>query len=138
MKIMSKWSSLVVVLAMSIVMALPVFAATEQTEQTIHLPKEKSWVTAGELERSGSFSTVKARCHSVYPDGGTDFYSTIQCRVLNSDGDAITENISLKEKSTDYTRIQIKEGYLNADLVTFQFRGNSNAAANAVVSYRSY
>jgi hypothetical protein len=133
MKNMKKLATIITVLAMAFVMAIPTFAAYKQS---IYLPKDQAWVTAGDATRSGNYSTVKARCHSVYPDSGADFFGKIQCRVTNKNGTEISDKIyALDEGDSDYTKITIKEGYLSTSPVTFQFRGNTSAAANAVVSY---
>jgi len=131
---MKKCLSFLAVLAMVVVMALQVSALTEN--QTISLPANQVWVTAGSESRSGNLSTVSARCHSVYPESGVDLYGIIKCQVTNSSGTAITDMVSLNESASDYTSISIKEGFLAASPVSFQFRGNTNAAASAVVSYR--
>lgn len=120
---------------MVFVMGMPSFAAYKQS---ISLPENQVWKTAGSVSRSGNYSTVGARCHSVYPESGTDNYTTIQCRALNSSGVAITSVTKLHETAADYTLISIKEGYLSATSVTFQFRGNTSNAASAIVSYRGY
>lgn len=125
----------VVAMAMALVVSVPVFSATNQT---ISLPKNKVWVDAGDAIRSGNYSAVRARCHSVYPDSGTDDFTKIRCRVQNSSDTVISDTVILSETASDYTSIEIREGYISASPVTFQFRGNTNAAANAVVSYRGY
>ena len=135
MKNMKKLVTIITVWAMAFVMAIPSFAAYKQT---ISLPKNQQWATAGDINRSGNYSTVKARCHSVYPDSGADFFGKIQCRVTNKNGTEISDKVyTLDEGASDYTKITIKEGYLATSPVTFQFRGNKDAAANAVVSYTS-
>ena len=122
-----------IALAMAFVMALPAFAADNKT---IYLPEKMSWMTAGtEARNYCDFPTV--RCHSVYPESGLDLFSTIRCR-LKRDSVVISDIVHLSERSPDYTTITLKEGYEHVNSVTFQFSGNSNAAAYAVVSYHTY
>lgn len=133
MKNLKKLATIITVLAMAFVMAIPTFAAYKQN---ISLPKNQTWITAGDATRNQSFSTVSARCDSVYPDSGADFFGKIQCQVTNNDGTIISDKVyTLDEGASDYTKITIKEGYLSTSSVNFQFRGNTSAAANAVVSY---
>lgn len=130
---MKKLITLIVALAMAFVMALPAFAADNKT---IYLPEKMSWMTAGtEARNYCDFPTV--RCHSVYPESGLDLFSTIRCR-LKRDSVVISDIVHLSERSPDYTTITLKEGYEHVNSVTFQFSGNSNAAAYAVVSYHTY
>lgn len=118
---------------MTFVMSVPAFAAYKQN---ITLPENQVWKTAGTSSRTGDYSTVYARCHSVYPSSGPDFFGKIQCRVTNSGGTQICDSAYVLDEGNDgYTEITIKEGYLATSPVTFQFRGNSSAAASAVVSY---
>lgn len=85
--------------------------------------------------RSGQYSTVYARCYSVYPDSGTDTFQQIRCRVTNGYGSVISSEVTLKETASSNTAITIKEGYLSTRFVGFQFRGNTNASANSSVYY---
>jgi len=122
-----------VVFIMMLVMAIPVFASAYQ--QTITLPANQVWVQAGDIDRSGDFSYIRAKCHSVFPGSGLDLFYTIQCRLVNSSGTEVSNAYSLDERDSDYTNIYIKEGYLSTSPVYVQFRGNSNAKAYATVSY---
>lgn len=85
--------------------------------------------------RSGQYSTVYARCYSVYPDSGTDTFKQIRCRVTNGYGGVISDEVLLSESASSNSTITIKEGYLSTRFVGFQFRGNTKASANASVYY---
>jgi hypothetical protein len=135
MKNMKKLSTAIIVVVASFVMAIPVLAVYQQN---IYLPANQVWTTAGTAYRSGNRLNVYARCHSVYPDSGTDKFQIIQCRVLNSSGVSISDVVRLNETAGGYTAISIYDGYLAASPVTFQFRGNTNSSAYAVVSYQGY
>lgn len=127
--------SATVMIAMLCVSAM----AASVTNKTISLPANQVWTSAtgNSVARSGSYNDVGARCNSVYPDSGADFFGKIQCRVLNSYGTKIMDDdyVVLDEGADGYTYIPIKNGYLSVTTVYFQFRGNTSAAANAVVSY---
>lgn len=126
--------SLLLVL-MSLIAAVPAFATT--TQQVISLPANQVWAMAGSDNRSMAYSYVYARNHSVYPKVGIDFYSTIRCRVLSANELILNQNgyYSLEETQTTYTHIDLRQGYLEYNKVYFEFCGNTNSAANAVVSY---
>lgn len=137
MKHLKKLITPAIALAMVIVMALPAFAASKKK---ISLPQNQVWVTAG-TEARENCDNPSARCHSVVPvDALVDLFSKIQCRVLNNAGVSIGKNevTTLTEGAKDYTEIQLKSAYHGVNSVTFQFRGNSSAAADATVSYLSY
>ncbi len=116
MKNIKKFITAVIVIAMTFVMVLPVLAAYKQS---IYLPANQAWMTAGTASRNINYSSVSARCHSVYPDSGTDNFQVIQCRVLTASGLLISDVVKLNETAGDYTSIKIKEGYLASSPVTF-------------------
>lgn len=124
-----------IVIAITFVTAMSTLAASNQY---IYLPSNQVWVTAGSATRNTNYSTVSARCHSVYPNSGTDNYESIQCRVLTSNGIPITSVYILNETAVGFTSMKIREGYISYTPVTFQFRGNKEYSANAVVSYLGY
>ena len=109
--------------------------------QVISLPAGQVWVTAGSDMRSGEYSYVKAKNHSVYPTSGIDFFKVIQCRITTINGALLCDSSYYRlnevnnEGYDNFTKIDIREGYLNTERVYFQFRGNTNEGANAVVSY---
>lgn len=123
----------ILLLAMFVALCIPVLAAS--TQRVISLPADQSWVSAGSDTRSTSHSYTYARNHSVYPTSGVDLFSTIQCRLTSPGGTTISSTYSLKEGADAYTEVYILDGYLHYTTVFFNFRGNSDYAANAVVSY---
>ncbi|MGN0254547.1 MAG: hypothetical protein ACI4D6_01005 [Chordicoccus sp.] len=128
-----KLITLLIASVMVLVTALP---AVAEANKVLSLPANQVWVTAGNASRSGNFSYVSARCHSVYPNSGMDTFSTIQCRVANTRGTIISDKTYLlSESAATYTEVKLKEGYLSSNPVRFDFRGNTSAAAGAVVSY---
>lgn len=136
MKHLKKLITPAIALAMMIVMVLPAFAASEQQ---IRLPQNQVWVTAG-TEAREHCDDPSACCHSVIPlNSPIDFFTKIQCRIINSAGKTISlkDVITLTQGNT-LQRIELKSAYHGVNSVTFQFRGNTTAAAYATVSYLSY
>lgn len=125
----------VLLLAMFVAMCIPAMAASYN--QVISLPANQVWMTAGNDDRSGAYSYVKAQNHSVYPTSGDDTFSVIQCKITDSSGTLLCSSSSykLEEGTGSYTKIYIREGYLDTDTVYFKFRGNKDYSAKAVVSY---
>ena len=128
--------SMVLVFAMFVTLCIPAMAASNQT---ITLPVNQAWVTAGSDTRTGKVGFVNARNHSVYPTSGTDNFTTIQCKITNSSGTRISVDsyVQLKEGASASSRIDILDGYLTIKTVYFKFRGNTNKSAKAVVSYNA-
>lgn len=124
----------VLLLAMFVAMCIPAMAASNQV---ISLPANQVWTTAGSDARSGAYSYVNVRNHSVYPASGNDSFSVIQCKITTSSGTLLCNDsyYRLDEGDSGYTRIDIREGYLNTETVYFKFRGNTDKSAKAVVSY---
>ncbi len=106
-------------------------------EVNIYIEPNQNWSSDSDNtdSRSGQYSTVYARNHAVRPLSGTDNFQTIQCQVTNGYDTKISNVYSLNEASSSNTSIQIKEGYLNCTFVGFEFKGNTNADAWAIVSY---
>jgi hypothetical protein len=119
------------------IMSSVCYAGTRDYMQTIYLPPNQAWTTAGSGNRSGNFSFVIARTHAVYPVGGADHFTKCQCKITNTSGTTICKSsyYTLYETSGSYTHIPIKEGYLNTTTVKFKFRGNTSDDAYANVSY---
>lgn len=109
--------------------------AESQNNITVVLPKNKVWATATTLNRSGNYNNVKTRCKSVYPTSGPDHFTKIKARITNTSGTLIMNNnyVTLTEGTVD-VKIPIKDGYYNVTKVRFQYRGNKNDAAEAVVN----
>lgn len=124
----------VVLLALFVALCIPAMAASNKV---ITLPENQVWMTAGSDARSGAYSYVKVRNHSVYPTSGADFFGVIQCKITTANGTLLCNSsyYKLDEGDDDYTTIYIREGYLNTETVYFKFRGNTEYGAKAVVSY---
>ena len=102
----------------------------------ISLPKNQVWTGKLSVTRSGNVSYVSASVDSVYPTSGTDNFEKVQARVVNAQGNLImSENYVVIKEGTSYQKLYIKDGYLNEKTVYLQFRGNTDAAAEAVVNY---
>lgn len=123
----------VLTLLLCLSMSLPCMATYRKS---IRIPANQEWTTAGSESRSGNYSYVSAENHSVYPESGTDLFSTIQCKVTNSSGTRVCANeVYYLSETGGSVNIYMREGYLNTTTVYFKFRGNSSSAAYAVVSY---
>ena len=118
---------------MALFVGMPVFASGSQT---ISIPKNQNWTSKYSDSRSKSYSYVSAGCESVYPSTGDDNFKKIQVRVVTSQGMLImNDSYKVLEEGKGVSEIDVKEGYLGLEQVSFQFRGNSNSAAKAVVNY---
>lgn len=127
--------SAMLVLVLFFAMAIPSMAVS--TKEIVQIYSNQVWNNRSPVTRSGAYSTVIARNHSVYPNSGTDTYEVIQCRVTNQSGQQICVEpyYLLNETAGTHTTIVLGEGYLGNNSVVFGFRGNSNKPAEAVVSY---
>lgn len=74
-----KATKMIIVITMVFVLSIPVLATTNKS---IHLPANQVWMTAGYETRSGDYSYVSARNHTVYPPNGTDTYKKFNVRLL--------------------------------------------------------
>lgn len=130
-----KITTVFVAMAMFCMMSISALAATNVV---ISLPKNQTWTAKVSMDRTGRYSYVQASCDSVYPtDGSSDNFGKIQTRIVNSSGTLImTKDYAVLNEGDGYKDLSIKEGYLSLDTVYIQFRGNSSAAAEAVVNYR--
>ena len=106
-------------------------------EVSIYIYPYQTWTSQSDNtdSRSGAYSNVYVRNHAVRPTSGIDTFSKIQTRVTNGYGTVISDIYTLDESALSSTSITIKEGYLNSDMVGFQFRGNTTKEAYAIVSY---
>lgn len=125
------------VLSLALMLSSSIVCFAAVGEKNIYIDPNQIWSADYDNtdSRSGNYSTVYARNHAVRPVSGIDTFSTIQCQVTNGYDYKISDIISLKESNSDYTSISLKEGYLSCTFVGFEFRGNSNAEAYAIVSY---
>lgn len=137
MKKGSRLFTAIIVVIMVLLSCLPAFA--EVRNRVIYIPPNQVWTTGIYSDtHNPDYSYVGARCHSVYPpDGGVEFYKKIHCTVENAQGVRVSDSVSvlLNETDTDYTAIELRQGYLTVTRVYFKFRGNSSVDAEAVVSY---
>lgn len=131
--------TLIVLLAIFFMMSMTVLA-DEYLNVRISLAANQVWTGGYSVTRSGRYSYVSAGLDTVFPSEGNDNFERIQVRVtqFRYGFDALNEEgvVTLKEGS-GYQNLTIKEGYLNCTTVYFQFRGNSNKAAEAIVNYKS-
>lgn len=111
------------------------FAASGEVQ--IYLYPNQVWT--GDFEntdsRTGSYSTVYARNHAVRPISGTDNYTKIRARATNGYGKVITNTYILEESASSSTELKIYEGELETHFVGFEFSGNTEHDAYAIVSY---
>lgn len=113
-------------------------SAASVNNRLIKLPYNQEWTSNYSVGRTGNNRDVGAQCSSVYPiSAAIDTFSKIQFRVVNGSGTLIIDEpyVVLNEGDSDFTYCNLKNGYLGLTEVNFQFRGNSVASANAVVSY---
>ena len=123
------------------VLAIAAMSVTSMaaTNKHIYLAQNQAWTSKYSESRSTNFSYAQAALESVYPTSGVDNFSKIQTRLVNSAGTQISQKAYVVLTEGDgYKNISIKEGYLSLSTIYFQFRGNSNKAAEAVVNYRGY
>lgn len=125
--------TIIVAIAMFCMMSMSVLA---DSDVHISLPENQVWTTGLSMTRTGMFSYVYAACNSVYPESGSDNYTRIQTRLVNSSGTLImTKDHETLKEGDAVTPLYIKEGYLSYSTVYIQFRGNTNKSAKAIVEY---
>lgn len=128
--------TIIVAIAMFCMMSM---SALADSDVHISLPENKVWTSSLAISRTGMFSYVWAGCDAVYPSSGSDHYTKIQTRLVNSSGTLImTKDYETLTEGDVVTPLYIKEGYLSYNTVYIQFRGNTNAAAEAIVEYFSF
>ena len=124
-------------MAVMFIMSSACYAGTRDYMQTISLPSNQAWTTAGSGHRSGNFTFVIARTHSVFPNSGVDNLYQCQCKITDTSGTRVCEDNYhvLDEMDSGYTHIPMREGYADTKDILFKFRSDNNNSANAVVSY---
>lgn len=134
MKVGRKLITIFVVVVMLAITCVPVFAASYQN---VYLPEGQFWTKGYGQAHDPNYMRCGARCHSVSPTSGTDYFTKIQCKVTNTYDEVITTSPTyvLTEEAPIYTSIYIMDGHLAITTVYFHFRGNSYPQADAVVSY---
>lgn len=125
--------TIITTMAMFCMMAMSALAATDVV---VFLPENQVWTSGAPVSKPGSSSCVWVSCDSVYPLSGTDNFSRIQTRLVDSSETLIMKNnyVTLLEGS-GYQRLDIQEQYLDLETVYIQFRGNTSLPAKAVVNY---
>lgn len=125
-------------LAMAAVTVLPAMAAQSGVyNKKIDLLANMVWVSAGEVTYDGDdYAGGRALCDSVYPLHGTDNYKYIRCRITEYYGMVITEKPYERiEEGRGYKNIEIKRAYDHYQHIYFQFAGNTDSPAHAIVSF---
>ena len=126
-------TTIIVATAMFCMMAM---SALADTKVVVFLPEDQVWTSSMSVPRSGAYSFVWASCDSVYPLTGSDNFSRIQTRLVDSEEMRIMEDgyVVLKEGG-GYEKLNIMDEYLDLETVYIQFRGNTYLSAEAVVNY---
>lgn len=125
----------IVAMAMFCMMSMSTLAATKVI---VSLPENQVWTAGAPISRSGSFSYLWAGCDSVYPTSGKDSFTKIQVRLVSASGESIMkDDIETLTEGETSKLLYIKDGHLALKTVYIQFRGNTSAAAEAVVEYFS-
>lgn len=125
-------------LAMAVTTILPAMAAPSSVQsQKIELIENMAWVSAGAVTYDGdNYGGGRALCESVYPKSGSDNYKYIRYRITEYYGMVITAKAYERvEEGKGYKTIEIKRAYDHYQHIYFQFSGNSNSSAYAIVSY---
>ena len=142
MRLKKMMVSMGIAVPMFLISAVSALAATRASNVVINLPANQIWTGNYASARDYHTDHCVVKLISVYPLSGTDNFSKIQTRELDGDGDNIMlsgeKYYVLTEGAEKYTSIMLKENHLNDAEVYFQFCGNSNSAAQAVVNYSGY
>lgn len=141
MKKSGKMVTLFLGLLMVVVTVLPAMALSNSvSNHVVELPTFQVWTYGGMVSHTPSNQGALVLCESVYPiDGRFDDFQYIRCRITDYRGTVISEDPDkkIKEGTGVYERMRIIEDYANVmSAVYFQFRGNSNAPAKALVSFK--
>ncbi len=106
-------------------------------EVPIYILPNQVW--SGDYEHTDSHDPkneyVYARNHTVYPESGKDNFSRIQVQVTNGFDLLISDVVILNEADSDMTSIRLYDRWSDTTFVGFEFRGNSDKEAYAIVSY---
>lgn len=137
MKVKNIIVTMIVAMAMFGMTAMTAFADS-YTNVHISLGEYQFWTYGRPVTRSGKNNYISVSLESVYPLSGIDTYQYVQvCVTSDPMGGLIMEDdyVKLKE-GNGYKDIEIINGYLDLETVYLQFRGNTEKAAEAVVSYK--
>ncbi len=126
--------TVIATLVMFYTMAISIWASSNEY---FYLPKNQIWTYRRAVSRTGKYTYASASLDAVYPQVGTDTYERIQTRLVNESGKLImTSDYVVLKEGEGYKNLQIKEGWLDKKTIYIQFRGNSNADAEAIVNYK--
>jgi hypothetical protein len=125
------------ILSMVMTLGVGISASAEVWGKAIYIYPNYVWTADYDNldSRTGNYSSVYARCLSLFPTSGNETYKKIKCRVTNSYDLIISNTYTLNKTSNSWTTIPLYEGYLSANTVGFEFCGNSVNDANATVCY---
>ena len=118
---------------MLIIACIPAFAGDAHL---VNIPTNQAWVSGGNEYHDTGYSHAGAKNISVTPVSGIDLFANIRCRILNSNGTVIlnsTNGYTVIAEGLSTSPLPIKNGYYNTSIIYFQYSGNSNAAAYAIV-----
>lgn len=129
--------TMIVAMAMFGMTVMTAFADS-YTNVHISLGEYQFWTYGRPVTRSGKNNYISVSLESVYPLSGTDTFKRIQvCVAKDPMGGLIMEkDYETLTEGAGYKDIEIKNGYLDLETVYLQFRGNTEKAAEAVVSYK--
>lgn len=124
--------TVIVVLAMFCMMSMSAHAV----EALYSIPANQEWTGGIPIARSGEYNYITVSLASVYPLKGFDNFKKVQARLVNYERDLVSasESVVLEEGKGD-TKIYIDDVYAHINLVYLELRGNSKAAAEAVINY---
>lgn len=127
---------LITLFVMVSMLAMSMQAMASATYKTIYLEPNKLWSDRIDNPgvRTGNYSYVEVTCHSVYPESGSDNFSRMQVRIADMYSNDLSSIYTIKE-GDGANKIYLLEGYLNTKNIYYEFRGNSNSDAYAVVTY---
>lgn len=137
---MSKRGKVVTCLILALVMVVscvPLFASAAGPT-VVRLAEGQAWTRsyyAG--THTAGYDSAAAECDAVYPINSiVDLFFACQCRAVNSSGVQIgADDYVVLQENGGRVRVYLSQGMQNTPSVYFQFRGNTDKAAEAVVSY---
>ncbi len=135
MKRYAKLKVFIITILVFCIMSIPTFAAMSRT---VYLAPNQLWTDRWDSShsRSGQENSVFAKCDSVYPESGWDTFTKIQVRVADTYSNIISaDSYYTLTEGEGYTTIPLNDTGKKVSTVYFQFRGNTNKAANASVTY---
>lgn len=120
------------------ILVLSFIVGTNVSAATISVGLNQQWSSGFTIYRTKSYSYIYSKCESVYPTSGVDNFTKIQVNLKNSNDTIIGEKTVVLTEGEDYSKVTIKDGYLNLSSVLAVYRGNDPAySAHAVVYHYS-